>query len=234
MDNETLVFPEPGHVHIESRPVPELGSDKVLVETVASLVSTGTELTLLSGEFPNKSAWSVHGEYPVIPGYSSVGVVCEIGDEVSETAVGDRVAAKTPHQRFTAVSTDETFLIPDEVADDEATFFKLAGIAMNGVRTGGVTWGETVATHGLGLVGQLATQFCTVAGARPVIAFDVSPTRLNHCSDIASVTTVDPSAEDPVEIVEALARGRLADVVFECTGSPDVIPDEFDVLREQG
>jgi NADPH:quinone reductase-like Zn-dependent oxidoreductase len=61
MDNETLVFPAAGEFTLEDRPVPDLRLDEVLIETTASLVSTGTELTLLSGEFPPDSAWSVHG-----------------------------------------------------------------------------------------------------------------------------------------------------------------------------
>ena len=45
---------------------------------------------------------------------------------------------------------------------------------------------------------------------------------------------VNPKNENLVEKVKELTNGRMADVVFEVTGNPDIIPQEFDVLKRQG
>jgi NADPH:quinone reductase-like Zn-dependent oxidoreductase len=47
MKNPTVMFTAPRQVAIEDEPVPKPGSRQVLIETELTLVSTGTELTVL-------------------------------------------------------------------------------------------------------------------------------------------------------------------------------------------
>ena len=56
--------------------------------------------------------------------------------------------------------------MPDGVPFDAACFATLGSIAMNGVRTGNVALGETVAVIGLGLVGPLTAQLARLQGGR--------------------------------------------------------------------
>ena len=55
MDNPTIVFDQPRVVKIVPAELPRPGRGEILVETIVSLISTGTELTILSGEFPAQS-----------------------------------------------------------------------------------------------------------------------------------------------------------------------------------
>lgn len=233
-ENETVVFTGPESVVLEDRPVPEPAPDEVLVETTRSLISTGTELTVFSGDYPEDSNWDQYGSYPFDAGYSNVGEVVAVGDDVESLAAGDRVATRAPHRQYAAVAAGDCVPVPDSVPAEEAAFFALAGIAMNGLRRGGVDWGETVAVYGLGLVGQLASRFCHVAGARPVVGFDIAPDRVEYLPERPSLVGADPETDDPQAVVRDAANERLADVVFEATGLPDVLPTEFEVLREQG
>jgi 2-desacetyl-2-hydroxyethyl bacteriochlorophyllide A dehydrogenase len=232
--NETIVFDEPKSVTIEDHDQPTPGADEVLIRTERTLVSTGTELTVLSGEYPDGSYWDEHASYPFEPGYNNVGEIVETGDDVTNLEVGQRVGTYGPHAAYTVASADHCRPIPDGVDDDQAAFFTIAEIVMNGVRRSDLTWGETAAVYGLGLLGQFAVQFCRVAGARPVIAADVATNRLKYVPDEAAIETIDPSTTDPETAVRNAANDRLVDVVFEVTGNPAVITDELDVLREQG
>jgi hypothetical protein len=58
MNNPTVVFLEPKQVTIEDRPMPSPGDNGLLAQTKRTLISTGTELTILNGEFPKDSAWA--------------------------------------------------------------------------------------------------------------------------------------------------------------------------------
>lgn len=53
MANDAVVFDAPHSVAIEDRAVPEPKEGEVLIETKRTLVSTGTELTNLTGEEPS-------------------------------------------------------------------------------------------------------------------------------------------------------------------------------------
>lgn len=61
--SETIVFDEPNAVTIEERERPTPDADEVLIRTERTLVSTGTELTVLSAVGPaNESSRHHHTE----------------------------------------------------------------------------------------------------------------------------------------------------------------------------
>jgi len=236
MDNPTVVFTEPREVEVVDRERPDPGADEVLVETDTSLVSTGTELTVLSGDYPEGSVWDSYGTYPFDAGYANVGTVVEVGDAVDrdDIAPGTRVATWTPHAAYVTARAEDCVVVPDDVSEDQASLFAIAQIVMNGVRKGRVDWGETVVVYGLGILGQLAVRFCHLAGADTVVGVDLAEERIDYLPDEPGIVGVDPTASDPGEVVDEVTDGRGADVVFEVTGNPDVIPEEIERLREQG
>ncbi len=233
MENPTVVFPEPKRVVVEDRERPSPGPGEVLVETDTSLISSGTELTILSGEYPEGSIWDEYGTYPFEAGYANVGTVIESGSE-APIETGTRVATWSPHAAYVTAHADECVIVPDPVSDEQASLFAIAQIVMNGVRRGRTDWGETVVVYGLGILGQLAVRFCHLAGAEQVIGVDLAEQRIEYVPGEEGIVGVDATADDPVEVIETITDGRLADVAFEVTGNPTAIPDEFDVLHDQG
>ena len=238
--NQTVVFEGPGEVTLQSDEIPTPGPDEVLIETINSAISVGTELTILSGEYPTGSTWDDYGEYPFDAGYCNVGEVIEAGSNVDEAIVGTTVATRSPHARYHTVPYEQdvpfggVVPVPDAVPAEQAAFFALGGIAMNGVRRGRVDWGETVAMYGCGIVGQLALRFARIAGARPVVAFDIREDRRALLPSDPAVISANPEEIDPASAVRDAAHGRLADVVFEATGLGSIVPQEFQVLRDLG
>lgn len=232
MANPTVVFTDPGTVVLKERERPTPGEDEVLIETDTTLVSTGTELTVLSGEFPEGSVWADYGSYPFTAGYSNVGTVRERGPE-ADVEVGTRVATWSPHAAWVTAPAEECVPVPEAVSNDEAALFAIGQIVANGVRRGRIDWGECVAVFGLGILGQLAVRFAHLAGAEHVVGVDLADDRIGFLPDRPGVHGVNPEERDPADAIEESA-GRPADVAMEVTGNPDAIPGEFDVLREQG
>ena len=233
-DNPTVVFTEPKHVTIENRPIPKPADGGMLVRTQKTLISTGTELTILNGEFPPNSNWAGYGKFPFVAGYNNIGVVIEVGKNVDQNWVGRKVASYAPHSAHTVLSPERVRVVHREIPDEEAVFFTIAEIVMNGVRRGQVTWGESVIVYGLGLLGQLVVRFCHLAGARPVIGIDISEKRLGMLPDAPGISGLSPQETDIAKVVGELTKNRMGDVVFEVTGNPDLIPEEFRVLKRQG
>src|ERR1041384_8865898 len=97
MENPSVVFVEAGRVEVLNRPLPVPAAGEVLIRTTCSLISTGTELMLLSGKARRDSVWAELTEFPFQPGYSNVGEVVEIGAGVESWWLGRRVGTKTAH-----------------------------------------------------------------------------------------------------------------------------------------
>ena len=234
MRNPTVVFTAPRQVAVEDHPLPVPAAGEVLIQTRRTLISTGTELTILNGQFPPKSRWADYGRFPFVPGYDHIGTVVEVGPEVDHAWLGRKVGSYAAHAAYVLGRPSALRQIQREIPDEEAAFFTLAEIAMNGVRRGQVTWGETVAVYGLGLLGQLVARLCRLAGAGLVVGVDLAASRLALLPQLPRMAALNPAEGDLVARAQALTRGRLADVVFELTGNPEAIPGEFALLRPQG
>jgi threonine dehydrogenase-like Zn-dependent dehydrogenase len=226
--NPTVVFRAPGVVDLAEYDIPVPGAGEVLIETRRSLISTGTELTILSGDFPAGSSWASLARYPFVAGYSNVGDVVAVGEGVSDSLIGCRVASMSPHARYASAPVAETYPTPTEARLlDELTLTSLAQIVMNGMRRADIRWGDAVVVYGLGLLGQLAVRFARRCGAFPVVGVDIADGRCALLPEDRAVFGVNP-AQQPVEpLVSRVTRGRMADVIVEATGHPDLIPGEF-------
>jgi threonine dehydrogenase-like Zn-dependent dehydrogenase len=227
MDNQAVVFSERGQALLVDERAPSLESDGVLIETTRTLISTGTELAALAGKIASVS-------FPFHPGYSNVGTVVDVGADVPATWLGQRVASNSPHGRYVVVDERSLRPIPASVSDDHAAFFAIAEIVLNGLRRAGLELGECVVVFGLGLLGQLLTRLCRLSGARPVIAVDLSDARLALLPDDPAIVAVRGDREDAASITAGSNNGRLADIVFDVTGSYTAIAREFDCLRPEG
>lgn len=232
--NPTVVFPAPRQVEIVDRPMPSPAAGHLLVRTLRTLISTGTELTILSGDFEPGSAWDAYGRFPFVAGYSHVGEVIGVGDGVEADWVGAIVATGGPHARYVSVPAAAAVRARGaEGLVEPLTLTTLAQTVMNGIRRGGVGWGDAVVVYGLGLLGQLAVRFCRLCGARPVVGVDVIDSRLELVPRDPAVVSVNPRDADVRSAVAEATGGRMADVVIELTGNPELIPAEFASLRER-
>jgi threonine dehydrogenase-like Zn-dependent dehydrogenase len=158
----------------------------------------------------------------------------EAGPDVDAEWVGRRVASWGGHAAYVTCSLPQCKVLSEDVADEDATFATLGIVALNGVRRGRPMFGESIVVYGLGLVGNLVAQICAFAGAFPVIGVDLSAKRLSLLPDLPGVVPIEASEGDVPAAVEKATDGRKADLVYECTGSGDLIPKEMEVLRPQG
>lgn len=228
------VFAAPNEVILEPQEWGHPGPGQALLRTERTLISTGTELTMLTGDFPPDSSWASWVKYPIAAGYSNTATVLEVGEGVAQVNVGDRVACHALHATHALHSANHLWPLPDEVDFEAAAFATLAEIVMGGVRLSRLMFGESVAIIGAGLLGQLAARFCQVAGAWPVIVIDPAEKRLETARKVAHVQTLALTAAEARSDVERLTKGRMADVVFDITGNPIAMQGALRLARRKG
>jgi L-iditol 2-dehydrogenase len=221
------VVKEPTVVEIEQFEPPEPQSGQVLIRTRASLISPGTERAFFLA-LPNTNA-----AYPLYPGYSNIGEVIALGDGVEGLQVGDRVASGAPHASHVVMDAVACQRVPEQVSDEDATFFNLIAIAMQGVRKTRIELGEPVIVIGVGPIGMFALQLAKLNGALPVIAIDQDEHRL----ELARTAGADVALTNDERLQAAIREQTGADgapVVIEATGAPAAILLAFRLAMLRG
>jgi 2-desacetyl-2-hydroxyethyl bacteriochlorophyllide A dehydrogenase len=238
----SVVFPAPGRVEVWTVELPDPGPSDVLVRTVCSGVSQGTERWLLTDRY----RWSDGvPQYPHFPGYQAAGVVERVGAEVDDLRAGDHVFSQgTPFAdrspRYGLASHTGLHVVPrsavtrlDPSVDlAAASLLRMAGVSRHGVRLTGVREGDLVAVIGQGLIGQMSAQAAKGRGAR-VIASDLVAARVEASERHSADRAVDASTEDLGEAVREEAPDG-ADVAIETTGNARLFLTCVDLLRAEG
>ena len=234
MKTTTIFFEEPYKVALHEETIPKPKEHEVLVKTLVTLISTGTEMTAYTGDFPKRSEWSNYVKYPFKPGYSNVGKVIEVGSNVKELKKGDIVASLASHTQYYIASEYQLVKVPSTIDIKEAAFHTLACIVLNSVRLSEIKLGESIVIVGVGLLGQLVALFSRISGGFPIIAVDLSDFRLKTALKSGANYIIDPKREDVFKKVREYTEGRRADIVFEVTGNPSVIEWAIKLAREMG
>ena len=249
-----------GELVVLDVPAPACKPGGVLVRSLYSLISTGTELMKVSEarlsligkararpDQVRKVLDSIAQQGPVATykkamgtldsytplGYSSCGVVVEVGAGVEEFAVGDLVAAAgnefALHAELNWVPTNLCVAVPAGVAPEHAAFATVGAIAMHGVRRGEVQLGEMACVIGLGLIGQLVVRLLIASGAR-VVGLDTVPDRCRMAEAAGAVAAASPDAEGTAyveQVIQAATAGIGADRVFLAAGGDSNGPVEL-------
>lgn len=183
--------------------IPEISSGQILVKTLFSGISRGTESLVYNGLVP-ESEWQnmrcPHqiGEFsfPLAYGYCCVGEVIKIAPDVEDVKISDRVFVLHPHQDLFLVDANMCTVLPETLPSARAVLSANMETALNGVWDAEVDSMHQCAVIGAGVVG-LLTGFVlkTLHGINPIIV-DVNPER----ADIAQKLGLDfKSVQDVLE-----------------------------------
>jgi len=171
-------------------------------------------------------------------GYSCSGLVFEVGSGVTGFQPGDRVACGgtgyATHSEINFVPANLAVRVPDNVSLKAASLTTIGAIAVQGVRQADVTFGETVAVIGVGLVGVLAIQVLRAAGCR-VIAIDLSPDRAARATTFGAHLSLCTSDTALQSTVASFSRyGVDAALITAATKSSEPLELAAKLLRDRG
>lgn len=251
-----------GSISVVDTPVPTVKDNTVIIETLYSVVSAGTERSLASFggsnliqkalERPDQvkkvaEKMSTDGilttveaafgrlKDPMPMGYTAVGKVRAVGRGVTEVSVGDTVAAvgQAYHSEVSRVGKNLVVPVPQNIADiRQAAFAALGGIALEGIHQAEIMPGETVAVIGLGLIGHIVSRILYAYGC-DVIGFDVADKTLPATKLKAFINSTDDSA---AETTKSLTNGRGVDKVIITAAADSNAPIDLaeEIARDRG
>jgi threonine dehydrogenase-like Zn-dependent dehydrogenase len=221
MKTKKIVFTDVGKAELLDVDISDPKEGEVLVRTVYSAVSAGTERANLM-RMPNTAAATATADsYPDWGGgYSSTGIVHQIGGGVKSVSPGDKVLTMWGRNAgYNLVPENHVIKITDEsLSLLYASFTFIASFPAAGIRKTQLEFGESAMVFGIGILGAFAVQLCRLAGAYPVIAADLDENRRRLALDLGADYAFDP--RDPVfeQSVKDVTRGKGVNAVIEVTG----------------
>ena len=260
-----------GNATVVEVPAPGVGRGEILVRVGASLVSAGTERMVV--DFAEKNIMQKALARPDLVrqvlnkasregilstfqsvrqrldsdmalGYSNAGEVIEVGEDVTEFRVGDRVACAgggyATHAEIVRVPRNLAAKIPagspsrGEIEFEEAAFTTVGSIGLQGLRLANLQLGESVAVIGLGLIGLLVVQLARSAGCR-VVGMDINAERCRLAQRLGCDQTAT-SAERMRLATNDATSGNGADAVLITAGTSSNAPVELagEISRDCG
>ena len=191
-----VMFPEKLRVQLDSYEFDDKppGEYELLIETLYSAISPGTELSVLTNN-QDIGHWSGN-PYPTGSGYAAVGRISAVGDKVIGFKVGDVVFAPIGHASHHRLDSRHALLvkIPDSVLPQDAVYVRFCSVSMTTLRTTVARPGDGVAVFGLGVVGNTAAQVFQASGYE-VIGIDPMNLRRNIAEKCGLRHTLTPGED---------------------------------------
>ena len=231
---QALWFTGPRLVEIRQAAVPAPGAGEVLVKTIVSAVSAGTELLIYRGQAPSDlladdTLPALKGTlaFPLRYGYAAVGRVVGLGSGVSEALAGRTVFAFQPHATHFTAPVGGLLSIPEATPAECAAFLPNVETAVNLLLDGTPRVGEQVAVLGQGTVGLLVTALLARLPLASLVAADGFALRRQASLSLGANACLDPANDDTTHELHLLLQGdRLypgADLTYELTGNPSAL-----------
>jgi 2-desacetyl-2-hydroxyethyl bacteriochlorophyllide A dehydrogenase len=236
-----------GQVSVETVDDPTPGPRDVVVEVAAAGIC-GTDLHILQGEFAPT--------LPIIPGHEFAGTVVALGSDVTEVAVGDRVAVDpslhcgecyqcrrgrgnmcerwaaigVTHPGavadYVAVPVKNCWTVPESLTLDAAALVEPLSCAVRGYDVIRSQLANHVLIYGSGTMGLMMLELAKRAGAATVSIVDLNPERLDTARLLGCTAAVTSADE--------LVRPRGWDLVIDCTGAAAAITDGLARVAKAG
>ncbi|OGF45437.1 MAG: alcohol dehydrogenase [Candidatus Firestonebacteria bacterium RIFOXYC2_FULL_39_67] len=117
-----------------------------------------------------------------------------------------------------AVKGNNILKVPENMSYPAMSLIEPLSCVINGQDYLKVEKGDTVVVIGAGPIGCMHAEVARASGAKRVILFDVSETRLGLAKRFEGITPVNSAKNDPVKTVKELTGGVGADVVVVACG----------------
>jgi threonine 3-dehydrogenase len=237
---------------------PEIGPNDVLIR-VKNAAICGTDLHIYNWDKWARKTIPV----PMVVGHEYVGVVEEIGRDVTSLSVGERVSGEGhivcgicrncragrghlcrntlgvgvnrpgAFAEFVCIPAVNAYPIPDGIPDEIAAILDPLGNAVHTALSFDLI-GEDVLITGAGPIGLMAVAVCRHVGARNVVITDVNDYRLSLAATMGATRPVRADKESLSDVMADLGMHEGFDVGLEMSGNPKALRDMIGAMNNGG
>jgi NADPH:quinone reductase-like Zn-dependent oxidoreductase len=210
-DARAFWITSPGHGEIRRETVPAPAEGDVVIRTMYTAISRGTEALVFQGRVPVSEYGRMRAPFqagdfpgPLKYGYANVGCV----EHGPPDLVNQHVFVLFPHQKRYTVPSDSVFVLPEGVPPHRAVLAANLETAINGLWDARPQIGDRVAVVGGGTVGCLVAWLAGRIPGCEVELVDINPQRAVIAQALG------------VRFARPEAASDGADLVIHASGSP--------------
>ena len=249
MKRKTLYFTAPEEIELREEPMLAPAPNEVLVETLLSAISAGTEMLVYRGRFQevaetfDKISAGLH--YPVAYGYACIGRVIDAGSDVERAWIDRQIFSFQPHTSHFIADPATLLLLPPDLSPESACFLPSMETAVNLVQDAAPILGEAALVLGQGVIGLLTTALLKEFPLQALVTADNYPLRRKSSADLEVTASLDPKTpefyedalsythDSPAEISSPAGRPGF-DLTFELSGNPAALNDAISLTKFSG
>jgi 2-desacetyl-2-hydroxyethyl bacteriochlorophyllide A dehydrogenase len=241
MKTKAVVFPEANKFEIIDVPVREQGPRDLVVKTLVTAISPGTERWILRGKH-------IGTKFPCVPGYQRIGIVESCGKEVSNFKVGDIVygggyegghlgiismwgahtgLSVNDWTRYRFISSS----LPNQLELETLAFAIVASVATRGIRFLNVKPAQKMLIIGAGFIGICAAQLASRLGAK-VVLLEQNPERAAFVKNLQFNVICLEDADFDEKIKEHAPDGF--DLLYDTAGHAGTTDRMVQHMKQQG
>lgn len=258
---KALVLEKYNNFTVKDVPIPEFGSDDVLVRVKACAIC-GSDVHGMDGSTGRRIP-------PIIMGHEASGVIEKVGENVKSFKVGDRVTFDSTvyckecyyckqgeinlcdNRKVLGVSCGDyrlngafaeyvtipqhiLYALPDDVTFERAAMVEPLSVAFHAIRRSPVTLNSSAVVVGAGMIGLLIIQLLKINGCGKIIAVDLVDEKLEMAKKFGATDVVNSGESDVTSMVHSLTSGRGADIAFEVVGLTPTVQTAINSLKKGG
>lgn len=201
---------------------------------------------------------------PITLGHEFSGTIVEVGEDVTDWKVGDRVTPDAclvcgecsycnkglyhlcDHLGFNGLALDGGFaeyaIVPayqlyklaDSMSFEEGALIEPIAVGIHAVKKSRLVMGETAVIIGAGTIGLAALKAAQAAGASKVMVVEISEARKEFARKLGADVVIDPTKENMLETIKKHNNGMLADTTMECVGLDVTLQQAIAATRKMG
>ncbi len=212
---KSLLLTAPYHLEWIEESIRNLKSDEILIKTLASAISIGSELP----QYEGKARLGYTKPYPMMTGYENVGEVVEVGDAVSHVKVGQRVIGFYGYRTHAIIRAEAAIIVDEDITDKQALLAILSCDVAKGIRKLRPYPEESLLITGCGAIGLLTTFMLSAYGVSNISVVDPLEARRQLALELGARFSFSP--------VEIAQQENMYDLGIECSSSQNA----FELLQ---
>lgn len=203
-------------LHLTDIPTPTCPNDNVIIQVKAAGVNYA-DILQVAGKYPPPTG------VDNIPGLEVSGVITEVGRNVTDWQIGDKICALVSgcgYSEYIAIPANHLLPIPSNLDYIEAASLPeaLCTVWLNLVDKGDLRKGQSVLIHGGSSgIGVAAIQVAKHLGAT-IFTTARTASKCNKCTELGADYAINYQEQDFVEICKANTGGKGVDLILDMVG----------------